>query len=221
MTQPLDRSRQRRADGTRTHIIEIAALAFAQHGYEAVSLNELVRASGVSKGAFYFHFSSKEGLALAAFRAKQEELLARLLAEGAPPTLSERVAYLLRRRASLIREDPSLGCVTRLGSELNVRSESGSTYASFQDVALKLIAGLVGEGQRRGEFRADLDPEVIAQAIFAGIVGIDVLSSLMSGGQDLEERSEGLIDLILLGLLERPGGGQPPIRNEKGASPWP
>ncbi|HZD71660.1 MAG TPA: TetR family transcriptional regulator, partial [Actinomycetes bacterium] len=131
MTQTLARSRQPRADRTRAHIIEIAALAFAEHGYEGVSLNELVKASRVSKGAFYFHFSSKEELALAAFRVKQEELMARLLGEEAPTSVSERAAFLLRRRAALIREDPSLGCVTRLGSDLNVRSEPGSTYASF------------------------------------------------------------------------------------------
>jgi len=204
MTQAVARSRQPRADRTRAHIIETAARAFAEHGYEGVSLNELVRTSQVSKGAFYFHFPSKEELALACFRAKQEELLARLLAEEAPPKLAERLAFLMRRRAGLVREDPSLGCVTRLGSELNVRSAPGSTYASFQDLALQLIADLIREGQRGHDFRTDLDPEAAARAIFATILGLDALSLLMSGGADLEERSEEVVDLVLRGLLARP-----------------
>ena len=204
MAQTVARSRQPRADRTRTHIIETAARAFAEHGYEGVSLNELVKTSQVSKGAFYFHFPSKEALALAAFRVKQEELLARLLAEEAPPRLTERVAFLLRRRSALIREDPSLGCVTRLGSELNVRSAPGSTYASFQDLALELITDLIREGQRGHEFRSDLDPEAAARAIIAAILGLDVLSQLMSGGADLEVRTEEVIDVILGGLLARP-----------------
>lgn len=109
----------------------------------------------------------------------------------------------MRRRASLVREDPSLGCVTRLGSELNVRSVPGSTYASFQDLALELIADLVREGQRGHEFRTGLDPEAAARAIFAAILGLDAMSLLMSGGADLEERSEEVVDLILRGLIER------------------
>jgi AcrR family transcriptional regulator len=195
------RSRQPRADRTRSHIIETAALAFAERGFDGVSLNDLVRTSEVSKGAFYFHFPSKEELALACFRTKQEELLARLLADELPAAAADRVAHLLRRRARLVREDPSLGCVTRLGSELNVRSAPGSTYASFQDLALTLIADLIRDGQRAGEFRAGLDPDGAARTIFAAIVGTDVLSLLFSEGSDLPSRSEELTDLVLHGLL--------------------
>jgi len=195
------RSRQPRAEATRAHLIETAALAFAEHGFEAVSLNDLVEASGLSKGAFYFHFASKEDLALAAFRAKQEELVSRLLAGELPEAAAERVRVLLRRRARLIGEDPSLGCVTRLGSELNVRSAPGSDYTGFQKLALGLIADLVREGQARREFRADLDPEAAARVVFAAIVGMDVLSLLFSEGKDLERRSDEFVELILVGLL--------------------
>ncbi len=213
------RSRQPRAEATRARLIETAALAFAEHGFDAVSLNDLVEASGLSKGAFYFHFASKEDLALAAFRAKQEDLVARLLAEDAPLSAPEHLATLLRRRARLLREDASLACVTRLGSELNVRSGPGSAYASFQDLALGLIADLVREGQARREFRADLDPEGAARAIFASIVGIDVLALLSSGGKDLEDRSDELIELILPGLVgpSRPTGRRAVRATRKGA----
>jgi AcrR family transcriptional regulator len=204
VVEPAPRTRQARADRTRAHIIEIAALAFAEHGFDGVSLNELVRSSKVSKGAFYFHFASKDELALACFRAKQEELVARVLADDFPASAAERVVHLLERRTRLIREDPSLGCVTRLGSELNVRSGPGSTYASFQDLALTLIADFIRDGQRSDEFRADLDPDAAARAIFASIVGIDVLSLLISGGSDLEARTDELTDLILRGLVQRP-----------------
>ena len=204
MVQAVARSRQPRADRTRAHIIETAAQAFAEHGFDGVSLNDMVRASAVSKGAFYFHFPSKDELALACFRAKQEELVERLATGDVPASARERAAFLLRRRAELIREDPSLACVTRLGAELNVRSGPGSTYASFQDLGMAPIAELVRHGQRSQEFRGDLDPEAAAATIFAALVGMDVMSLLMSGGGDLERRTEDLIDLILHGLLDPP-----------------
>lgn len=57
------RSRQERAERTRSLIIDTAARAFAESGFDGVSLNDLVLASGMSKGAFYFHFSNKEEVA--------------------------------------------------------------------------------------------------------------------------------------------------------------
>lgn len=194
--------RQPRAEATRRRLIDTAALAFAKHGLEGASFSDLVRASGLSKGAFYFHFASKDELALAVFRAKQEELVGLLLAD-LPPTAEGRLEVLLRRRAALLRERPDLRCVTRLGSELNVRSTPGSAYAGFQDLALELIAGAVREGQASHEFRSDLDPEATARVIFAAVVGMDTLSLLLSDGEDLEERSEELLAVLSAALLDR------------------
>lgn len=78
------RRRQERAERTRAHIIDTAAAAFAEHGFDGVSFNDVVKQSGLSKGAFYFHFSSKDDLAVATFRAKQEEMVSRLFAESLP-----------------------------------------------------------------------------------------------------------------------------------------
>lgn len=97
------RRHQERAERTRALVIDTAAKAFAEHGFDGVSFNDLVKDSGLSKGVSYFYFSSKEELALAAFRAKQEELISRLVAEQPPAGASERVRFVMRRRAQLSR----------------------------------------------------------------------------------------------------------------------
>jgi AcrR family transcriptional regulator len=51
---------RRRARETRARILEHAARVFAERGYEGTSFNDLIRTSGMTKGAFYFHFHSKE-----------------------------------------------------------------------------------------------------------------------------------------------------------------
>lgn len=124
----------------------------------------------------------------------------------------------MRRRAQLIRQDPALRCVTRLGSELNLRSSSESIYASYHQLVLDTIADLVRHGQRAGAIRADVRPEAAARAIFAGIVGIDELSLLSSGGKDLEDRTDELTDLLLHGLLERSGRAKPASKTGKESS---
>jgi len=195
------RPRQERAERTRAQIIDTAATAFAEHGFDGVSLNELVAGSGLSKGAFYFHFSSKEELALACFRAKQQEMFARMREVPDSGSNADRIVQSMRRRARLIEEDPSLRCISRLGAQFNLQPAPGSVYASYLDQAVGNIARLVRDGQRSGEFRADLDPDAAARAIFAGAVGMDSLSQVSSAGKDLERRTDELTELVLHGLL--------------------
>ncbi len=146
-------ARQQRAERTRSLIIDTAARAFAENGFDGVSLNDLILASGMSKGAFYFHFSNKEEVALAAFRAKQQELIARLGADAEPgASASDELRSALRRRARLISDDPTMHCVVRLGADLSVRSGPGSEYASFQALGVQSIADLIERGVRSGEF---------------------------------------------------------------------
>jgi AcrR family transcriptional regulator len=198
------RSRQERAERTRSRIIDTAARAFSEGGFDGVSLNDLILASGMSKGAFYFHFSNKEEVALAAFRAKQQELIARLQVGGEPGTSpSDELRSALRRRARLISDDVTMHCVVRLGADLSVRSGPGSEYASFQALAVQSIAELIERGVRSGEFAAQLDPTSTSRAIFAWIVGMDSLSLLESEGKDLEERTEELLALLMPALAAR------------------
>jgi AcrR family transcriptional regulator len=196
------RPRQERAERTRAQIIETAAAAFAEHGFDGVSLNELVAASGLSKGSFYFHFSSKEELALACFRTKQQEMFSRMRALPDSGSSADMIVQSMRRRARLIEEDPSLRCIFRLGAQFNLQPAPGSVYASYLDQAIGNIARLVRDGQRRGEFRADLDPDAAARAIFAAAVGMDSLSQVSSAGKDLERRTDELTELVLHGLLD-------------------
>ena len=53
-------TRVRDFDRTRTLLISAASELFATHGYDRTSVDRIIKQAGVSKGAFYHHFSSKE-----------------------------------------------------------------------------------------------------------------------------------------------------------------
>jgi AcrR family transcriptional regulator len=57
-------ARQPRAEETRARLLEAAAECFGQHGYDAASVSMVCQRAGVSKGAFYHHYSSKHELLL-------------------------------------------------------------------------------------------------------------------------------------------------------------
>lgn len=58
------------AAATAHRIRDVAITAFAHHGFAGVSVEEVAQAAGVTRGAVYHHFSSKQGL----FAAVVEEL---------------------------------------------------------------------------------------------------------------------------------------------------
>jgi AcrR family transcriptional regulator len=68
---------------TRRVIIETATRLFAEHGYAAVSIEAVLAACRISRGALYHHFQSKEALLEAAFEAVEIDVTNKVLARAA------------------------------------------------------------------------------------------------------------------------------------------
>jgi AcrR family transcriptional regulator len=73
---PGKRAAQGRA--TRGQLIEVATRLFAEHGYEGTSIEAVLSAAGVSRGALYHHFAGKEALFEAVLEAVSEQVTADL-----------------------------------------------------------------------------------------------------------------------------------------------
>lgn len=76
------RTQAERSEATRSALIEAAAQLFAERGYGGVGTEEIVRRSGVTRGALYHHFAGKADLFRAVFE-RMEERLAERFAEQA------------------------------------------------------------------------------------------------------------------------------------------
>ena len=83
---------QQRSEETRARLLEAAVRLFSRQGYDATSVAEICAAAGVSKGAFYHHFESKQAL----FLALLEEWLARL--DAAFSAVRQGTTPMCRRR---------------------------------------------------------------------------------------------------------------------------
>jgi AcrR family transcriptional regulator len=73
-------SGKRAAQGraTRGQLIEVATGLFAEHGYEGTSIEAVLTAAGVSRGALYHHFAGKEALFTAVLEAVAERITAQV-----------------------------------------------------------------------------------------------------------------------------------------------
>jgi len=89
------------------HIASTAAKLFAERGYDATSVREIVEAAGVTKPTLYYHFRSKEGLAQALLTNPLQALQARMSKIGLE--VEDPVAALgqiLEAQFEFCREDP-------------------------------------------------------------------------------------------------------------------
>jgi AcrR family transcriptional regulator len=165
---------------TRAFILQAAAEIFAERGYADATLAELIARSGLTKGAFYFHFASKEQLAFAVLEEKQQRWLdligSRVLDK---PRAIDQLRALGPALIRLHREDPSAYSAPRLSRELGRMPEhSGSVRAQMRGW-IELVAGIIGRAQQEGSLAAELDATALATILVAATDGLKDLSDIL------------------------------------------
>lgn len=74
--------KQERAEQTRRALLLAAAEVFDEFGYAGASITRILKRAGVTAGALYFHFGSKEDLAKAVMNSQPDTLVPLLAASG-------------------------------------------------------------------------------------------------------------------------------------------
>src|ERR1700761_1144571 len=139
-----------RKDATRAHIIDVASAQFREGGVAAVGIAGIMAGAGLTNGAFYNHFESKEDLVAAvltnALGGRRSGLRANLEAGKA---LDATVRDYLSARH---RDDASGGCPTA-ALVAEIARHSNATRDAFTGKIVEivdLIAARTGSGSARG-----------------------------------------------------------------------
>jgi AcrR family transcriptional regulator len=163
----------------REQILSAAMACFARQGYHATSMDDVVRESGLSVGAIYTYFSSKEDLFLALADARSEQSLAYmtdLFRRPGPMADKSREAIDFFFQHLTDEFVP----LARIGVEfLSEAARSGRIQERQQrrfDTVRQFYNWLLREAQQQGEIRADVDVEPAAELMMALNEGILVLS---------------------------------------------
>jgi AcrR family transcriptional regulator len=192
-------AQQERAQRTRESVLRAAGQSFAEGGFLGTSMADIFARAGVTKGALYFHFTSKEELAFAVIAAGEEigaEIVSEALAKDVPPI--QKLIDITLRWASLIQSDPIVRANVRLIVEQGTYSrEMPNSYEPWQEVVESLLA----QAQERGELERKVDPKTLAEFVVSSFTGAQVVSYAMSDHKDLVRRVESMWQLLLMGLL--------------------
>ena len=163
---------ERPAGSTRQRLIAAASHQFSQRAYSMVSLDDILAEAELTKGAMYFHFQSKQALALAIIdeladtsRAAVTELLARKM--SGLETLIDLI-YLLAVQDT---QDEVARAGVRL---LEILDNTTTLWQSWIDLVSSLIKKAIAEG----DVINHLDAEDVAKMLVALWVGIRRISDL-------------------------------------------
>jgi AcrR family transcriptional regulator len=180
-----------RGGETRRRILDVAAEAFAERGYAGTSLNDVLKASGVTKGGFYFHFPSKEALALATLRHKQEQWAGSVMAAVLRrPRAVEQLEAMAEALCDLHEQDRACRAISRLCTELGdehpeLRPQLGTQLTTWMD----MVAAIIRKGQDEGDIRPEVDPAVVAEIAVESFIGLETVSEMLTGRADLRRRA--------------------------------
>ncbi|ANI38206.1 TetR/AcrR family transcriptional regulator [Mycolicibacterium vaccae] len=100
-------SREQVAAHQRQRLFEALATVMAENGYSRTTVEDLIRAAGVSKATFYQHFSSKQDCFMSAYARSQRHVIDGIEALPATGTPMQRFDIMLDRYLSYLAADPS------------------------------------------------------------------------------------------------------------------
>jgi AcrR family transcriptional regulator len=182
---------EERKEARREQILEGARRCFAEHGYEGATVAKLEREIGLSRGAIFNYFPSKEDLFL--------ELSMRDSARMSDVWVNEGLEAVVQMVVEL---DPAwLSVYLELFRRVRTDPEFCARIEARNEQVIPANRARIEEAQRSGEFRDDLEPKEIGT--FVNLV-LNGLALMRAGGEELPSTE------LVLGLLRDAIGARAP-----------
>lgn len=192
-----------------SEILDAAVVCFARSGFHKATMRDIVQESGLSAGAIYNLFSSKQEI-IAAIAARRHDEERRLFEEALKQATVAKSLKAIRDHFLSELNSPTQRMRRRVTVQLWAEAQHDSR---LQKVAkdtfakpYKLLRDLLTAGQRRGEIAGQIDADAMARFLIAAFHGL-VLQS------EWDERLaiKRLLDIfdVLLVAATRPESGQP------------
>jgi AcrR family transcriptional regulator len=184
---------QDRAIRTRRKILSAAAEVFESRGYRSTTISEVLRTAGVTKGALYFHFQSKEDLAQGVLSAQDQVI--------SLPGRSSRVQELVdvvMLHAHRLQTDSMVRAGVRLTMDQTSDGlDRKGPFLKWSNLACQLLE----EARKQGELLPHVEPRETADVLTGAFAGLQSMSHAISDYADLMQQSCALLRHILPSVI--------------------
>jgi AcrR family transcriptional regulator len=192
---------QRRAEETRGRILDAAVRKLSIAGYDAASVDDICAEAGISKGAFYHHFPTKQAMFLALMQgwlAMIDAGMKAVRAETVPETLIQMTDLLPGVFAAAEDRLPMfLEFWLQASRDETVWKAMIAPYRHYQEHFARLIQDGIAEGSLK-----PTDPQVAAQVIVSLAVGLVLQGILDPQGADWEKTARESMQILMNGLAK-------------------
>lgn len=168
--------RIRRGDGLRAKLVEAAIECFSRHGYQGTSIDRIARATGVTKGALYYHFRDKEDLLLGAIDDRiarfENRIVERARELRDPEAVLRAIVEICIEQAATSNERRFI--LTLMVETLDTHPDLSLRFREMMRRFREFVAHTIHLGREKGQFRRDVDPEVSAKIFVATVLGTEL-----------------------------------------------
>lgn len=191
--------REQKREATREQMLAAAEALFTERGFEATTVDDIAERADVAKGTFYYHFKTKEDVAVAIARAAMRR---------GDPTLKEDLMRLpaidaLKRVCALgapwVEEHKELARTCLIYALAQVLRGEAPPVGDEQSMR-HVLGAILAAGQKRGEIRDDFPAEVMGQMIGALFFQVTLGWTMTPDPPPLREHVERFLDLVLDGI---------------------
>ena len=192
---------------TKKKLYDIAGRLFIERGFSFVSIEDITDEAGLTKGAFYVHFASKDAL----ISLLIEDYVARAdtdykaFLESLPDDMSCVSAMLALAGKIADTLSSTMGCANmkKVYQMLMTGSNGTEAVQEYGRDLYTLVRGVLENGMERGEFTSPLSPEALARHFVMALRGVAFEWCVRYPDFDLREQTTQHIRLLLGGIENR------------------
>lgn len=186
-------------DLRKEQILKSAFECFSERGFESVTMEEIAKEAGLSKGAVYWYFKSKDELILELIKnwsKASENILYKMAKECSPDELLYQYpAYILKEMDLKNHYKLLFHLWARSIDNKEVYRHISENYAEWNQKAVEFLQS----GISKKIFKPDLDPEIIADTIDGLFNGL-MIQWHMDKKMDFEKCWKTSIDMLMDGI---------------------
>jgi AcrR family transcriptional regulator len=200
------RIRQKRKDGLKRQeqILQIALKLFAEKGYHAASINDIIEAAGIAKGTFYLHFTGKFDL-LDRMISSNIDLLSLYVKEldiSKPVPVAE-IRQIYKNFVAVLGTFKNFRYLVKLvlSEYMNIDPALTEKVNGFFDSTIAMTAVFIRQAQVIGRVHPTLDPDISSTCIVGSVRELLYRWAVRSQPIDFNASLTSMLDLYLNGLL--------------------
>jgi AcrR family transcriptional regulator len=179
------------AEERREEVVRAILQIVAEKGQAALSVSAVARRIGLVPSAIYRHFKNREAMVDGVVDYVADRLLRNVeCADAQCQSETQRLHMLLRRHIALIRENPGLLRIVFSDQLFGGAPARRAVLNRMIQGYLRAVSRIIEEGQTRGEFRAEVDPQAAAVYFLGLIQPLAVLWHLTDGRIDITRMAE-------------------------------